>query len=61
MQKAVGVQKPQGSGATYEDDESKYESLIAHLAKKRVSKLIEITEKEYDPNAHWGEDQYQKE
>lgn len=31
------------------------------MAKKRVSKLIEITEKEYDPNAHWGEDQYEKE
>jgi len=28
--------------------------LISQLAKKRVSKLIEITEKEYDPNSDWG-------
>lgn len=55
LQKAMNIQNPQGGNI--EDDESKYESLITQMAKKRVSKLIEITEKEYDPNANWGEEE----
>lgn len=52
LSKAISLQNTQGG--SNQDDEQKYETLISQLAKKRVSKLIEITEKEYDPNSDWG-------